>query len=50
VRGQTALIHAFGHGHVGMAAAPMTGKIVSDLVAGRDPGIDMAPYRAARFA
>jgi D-amino-acid dehydrogenase len=44
------VIHAFGHGHVGMAAAPMTGKIVSDLVAGRDPGIDMAPYRAARFA
>ncbi len=44
------VIHAFGHGHVGMAGAPMTGKVVGDLVAGRDPGIDMAPYRAARFA
>ena len=43
------VIYAFGHGHVGMTAAPMTGKIVSDLVAGRDPGIDMAPYRRRPF-
>jgi D-amino-acid dehydrogenase len=44
------VIYAFGHGHVGMTAAPMTGKIVADLLAGRPPSIDIAPFAAARFA
>ena len=43
------VIYAFGHGHVGMTAAPMTGKIVADLVAGRPPSIDVAPFAAGRF-
>src|SRR5262249_55091846 len=43
------VVYAFGHGHVGMTAAPMTGKIVTDLVAGRPPSIDIAPFSAARF-
>jgi D-amino-acid dehydrogenase len=44
------VIYAFGHGHVGMAASPVTGKLVADLVAGRALGIDIAPFRAGRFA
>ena len=44
------VIYAFGHGHVGMTAAPMTGKIVADLVAGRTSSIDITPFSAARFA
>jgi D-amino-acid dehydrogenase len=44
------VIYAFGHGHVGMTSAPMTGKIVADLVAGRPPSIDIAPFAAGRFA
>lgn len=43
------IVHAFGHGHVGLTAAAMTGKIVSDLVAGRVPPFDLAPFAAARF-
>ena len=43
------VIYAFGHGHVGMTAAPMTGKIVADLLAGRPAPIDIAPFAAARF-
>src|SRR5215831_2197607 len=43
------VIYAFGHGHVGMTAAPMTGKIVADLVAGRPPSIDITPFSASRF-
>jgi D-amino-acid dehydrogenase len=43
-------ILAFGHGHVGLAAGPMTGKLVADLVAGRAPGVDPAPFAPARFA
>ena len=43
------VIYAFGHGHVGMTAAPMTGKIVADLVAGRPAPIDIAPFAPDRF-
>jgi D-amino-acid dehydrogenase len=43
------VIHAFGHGHVGLTAAAMSGKVVADLVAGRPPRFDLAPYAAARF-
>jgi D-amino-acid dehydrogenase len=43
------VVYAFGHGHVGMTAAPMTGKLVADLIAGRPPSIDVAPFSAARF-
>jgi D-amino-acid dehydrogenase len=43
------VVHAFGHGHVGLTAAAMSGKVVADLVAGRAPRFDLAPYSAARF-
>ena len=39
---------AFGHGHLGMTQGPVTGRIVADLVAGRDPGLDLSPYRPGR--
>jgi len=44
------VVYAFGHGHVGMTSAPMTGKVVADLVSGRPPSIDIAPFAARRFA
>jgi D-amino-acid dehydrogenase len=40
---------AFGHQHVGLTGGPKTGRLVADLLAGRRPNIDMAPYRADRF-
>jgi D-amino-acid dehydrogenase len=40
---------AFGHGHVGLAAAPATAHLVGALLAGEPPGIDAAPYRPSRF-
>ena len=43
------VIHAFGHGHVGLTAAARTGKVVADLLAGRTPPFDLAPYAASRF-
>ncbi len=42
-------IFAFGHGHCGLSLAARTGVLVSALIGGRDPGIDMTPYRADRF-
>jgi D-amino-acid dehydrogenase len=44
------VVHAFGHGHVGLTAGARTGKIVADLVAGRSPALDMSPYSARRFS
>jgi D-amino-acid dehydrogenase len=41
--------YAFGHGHVGLCSGAPTGRIVADLVAGRQPSIDITPYRADRF-
>ncbi|MFQ5955504.1 MAG: NAD(P)/FAD-dependent oxidoreductase [Kiloniellales bacterium] len=40
---------AFGHGHTGLTAAPMTGRVIADLVAGRPPPFDLAPFAADRF-
>jgi D-amino-acid dehydrogenase len=39
---------AFGHQHIGLTLGPLTGRIVADLVAGRDPGLDLSPYRPDR--
>jgi D-amino-acid dehydrogenase len=40
---------AFGHGHVGMTAAPYTGVVLADLVSGRPAPIDLTPFRSDRF-
>jgi D-amino-acid dehydrogenase len=43
------VLYAFGHQHLGITLGPISGLIIADLVAGRDPGIDLAPYRPDRF-
>lgn len=43
------VVHAFGHGHVGLTAGATTGELVADLVAGRTPAFDLSPYAATRF-
>jgi len=48
-RGSRDVVYAFGHGHVGMVAAPMTGKLVAELIDGSPPSVDLAPFRADRF-
>jgi D-amino-acid dehydrogenase len=40
---------AFGHGHLGLTLAAVTGRTIAALVAARDPGLDMWPYRIDRF-
>ena len=42
-------VFAFGHGHIGLSLGARTGALVADLLAGRDPGINMTPYRVDRF-
>jgi len=39
----------FGHHHVGLTGGPKTGRILAQLVSGRTPNIDLAPYAPSRF-
>lgn len=39
----------FGHDHVGLTGGPRTGRILAQLVSGRTPNIDLAPYAPSRF-
>ncbi len=43
------VFYAFGHGHVGMCGAPGTGRTIAELIAGEQPQVDIAPFRADRF-
>ena len=38
------IVHALWHGHVGLAASQITGRVVADLIAGRDASIDLRPF------
>jgi len=43
------IIYAFGHGHLGLTQSLATAKLVSDLLAGRTPEINMTPFNPSRF-
>ena len=43
------VLYAFGHQHLGMTLAAITGLTVADLVANRKPTIALSPYRPNRF-
>jgi D-amino-acid dehydrogenase len=47
--GQDRVFLGFGHGHLGLTFGAITGLLISDLVAGRPPRVDLAPFRADRF-
>ena len=40
---------AFGHGHLGLTGAAVTGKLIAEMVTGRPHNIGMTPYRVDRF-
>jgi D-amino-acid dehydrogenase len=43
------VIYAFGHGQYGLALAAVTGRLVADVAAERQPPIDLMPFRVDRF-
>jgi len=47
--GHPRLFCAFGHGHLGLTGAPMTGRMIAALAAGVPLNIDLTPYRLDRF-
>ncbi|MFC8272256.1 NAD(P)/FAD-dependent oxidoreductase [Streptomyces sp. NPDC057271] len=44
------LLHACGHEGAGIGLAPVTGQIVARCLTGREPPLDIAPFRPGRFA
>jgi D-amino-acid dehydrogenase len=40
---------AFGHGHKGLAQAAVTGKLIQELLDGKEPTVDLTPFRPTRF-
>ena len=44
------VIHAYGHGHIGLTLAPVTAELVADLLSGRAPRRDLTVCLPARFA
>lgn len=43
------ILLAFGHQHIGLTLAGITGRIISQLVDGEPATVDLAPFSAARF-
>ena len=43
------VIHAFGHGHIGLVSSARSGRIVAELLAGAEPEIPLAPFDPRRF-
>ncbi len=43
------VFYAFGHGHYGLTQGPTTGRIIADMAVGKEPSIDLTPFRFDRF-
>lgn len=48
-RGGAEVIHAFGHGHLGVTLAPMTARMVAGMIDGHATGLNPGPYLPTRF-
>ncbi|MFO1148530.1 MAG: FAD-dependent oxidoreductase [Alsobacter sp.] len=48
-RASAKVVYAFGHGHYGLTQSAATARIVADLMAGREPPVDLARFSARRF-
>ncbi len=44
------LVYAFGHQHLGLTLAPLTGELVAGLIDGGAPAIDLARFDIDRFS
>jgi D-amino-acid dehydrogenase len=47
--GRSRAFLAFGHGHLGLSLAAVTGKLTAEAMAGRQPSVDITPFRPERW-
>ena len=40
---------AFGHHHIGLTSGPKTGRLLAQMISGRQPNLDVGVYSPARF-
>lgn len=50
LEGDPRILYAFGHQHLGLTMAAVTGELVRALALGEAPAIDLTPFRVERFA
>jgi D-amino-acid dehydrogenase len=43
------VVHAFGHGHLGLTQSVGTARLVADLLQGIDPSLNLTPFSPQRF-
>jgi D-amino-acid dehydrogenase len=43
------IVYAFGHGHIGLVSSARTGRLVAQLLSGKQPEIPLAPFAPTRF-
>ena len=43
------IVYAFGHGHIGLVGSARTGRLVAQLLSGREPEIPLKPFAPDRF-
>ena len=43
------IYYAFGHGHIGVTLSGITGKLISELIDGKQPSVDISAFAAQRF-
>jgi D-amino-acid dehydrogenase len=43
------VVYAFGHGHVGLVGSARTGRLVAQLLSGKEPEIPLSPFAPTRF-
>ena len=41
--------YGFGHGHMGLTWGPTTGRLLSEMMAGKPGNFDVSPFRVERF-
>lgn len=48
-RSRPGVFLAVGHGHFGMTGGPPSARMLANIIAGKAPGLDPAPFRPDRF-
>lgn len=43
------LFYGFGHGHLGLTGGAVMGPHLADLADGREPAVDLSPFRIERY-